>query len=115
MDKNTSQIKTMKRNIIDLSEDYLRIIPELEETKDYRENLLISLEQIKKRYEYASPEEEKTFWDNINYVLGKYNTEFIKQNCEWAKAILCICRYEYENENVVPYLSIIKHKFSKKK
>ena len=100
-----------RRNLIELVEDYLKIIPVSEETSDYRDHLIISLERIRKRYDYASPEEIGLLWDNVNYVLTKHNNKFIKQCYDWATAILYICRYEYDNIAVKSYLNIISHEY----
>ncbi len=102
------------RNLIELVNDYLKIIPDIPETQKYREQLRIEKNNLEKRLDYASPEEIALYWKYINKILLTFNTHFVELDYPWAKAILSICRYEYHHESVKPYLNQISHYYTKK-
>ncbi len=104
--------KIIERDIYLVTKDYLKIIPENDSVKEYRSELKYQYDKIGKRMMYAAPEEIPVFWDNVNGVLAKYNDKFIKE--DWAKAILHICRYDYNNKYVEPYMVHLTHEYTKK-
>ncbi len=102
----------LPRNLILLVEDYLKIIPKEDKTSKYRQQLEMEKDRLLKRWEYASPEEIGLYWKYINRVLTTYNTPFYDEH-DWAKAIYYICRYQYCQKQVHPYLNILSHSYSK--
>jgi len=98
------------RSLQKLLGTYLKIIPDEETTKEYRDRLV----QLKSNIEskdttYWSPEVVAEFiiprWEITESILQKYNPRFIEY--DWAKAIQSICIYEYDIEEVKPYIDLL--------
>ena len=98
---------TYARDLSNVIYDYLSIIPITNETANYRKELLDLLNVIENKMAYAAPEQFGLYWNYSNNILAKYNDTFSED--KWANAIKNICRYEYDNPDVLLYEHLITH------
>ena len=101
---NNKKFRKLEDNI----KIYLAIIPDNTETKEYRKALISFLDKLESEEQgYWAPEVFSDLWRQCDSILFRYNTLFIDKEKAWATAILYVCNYDYDKEELEPYRHLL--------